>query len=72
MISLGIVAIGLALINTIAMNIVLILTPKQFGGVVIGIVQVFTFTGMAIGQWLVVYIYRAIKWLFVMKNKNVH
>jgi Na+/melibiose symporter-like transporter len=49
MISLGIVAIGLALINTIAMNIVLLLTPKQFGGIVIGIVQVFTFTGMAIG-----------------------
>ena len=49
MISLGIVAIGLALINTIAMNIVLLLTPKQFGGVVIGIVQVFTFSGMAIG-----------------------
>jgi MFS family permease len=49
MISLGVVAIGLALINTIAMNIVLLLTPKQFGGVVIGIVQVFTFTGMAIG-----------------------
>jgi MFS family permease len=49
MTSLGIVAIGLALINTIAMNIVLLLTPKQFGGVVIGIIQVFTFTGMAIG-----------------------
>ena len=49
MISLGVIAIGLALINTIAMNIVLLLTPKQFGGIVIGIVQVFTFTGMAIG-----------------------
>ena len=49
MISLGIIAFGLALINTIAMNIVLLLTPKQFGGIVIGIVQVFTFTGMAIG-----------------------
>lgn len=31
------------------MNIVLLLTPKQFGGIVIGILQVFTFTGMAIG-----------------------
>lgn len=49
MISLGIIASGLALINTIAMNIVLLLTPKQFGGIVIGIVQVFIFTGMAIG-----------------------
>lgn len=49
MTSLGIVAVGLALINTIAMNIVLLLTPKKFGGVVIGIIQVFTFTGMAIG-----------------------
>jgi hypothetical protein len=26
----------------------LLLTPKQFGGVVIGVVQVFTFTGMAL------------------------
>lgn len=49
MISLGIISIGLALINTIAMNMILLLTPKQFGGVVIGIVQVFMFTGMAIG-----------------------
>ena len=49
MLSLGIIAFGLALLNTIAMNIVLLLTPKQFGGIVIGIVQVFIFTGMAIG-----------------------
>ena len=49
MISLGIISVGLALINTIAMNMILLLTPKQFGGVVIGIVQVFMFTGMAIG-----------------------
>jgi MFS family permease len=49
MISLGIIAFGLALLNTIAMKIVLLLTPKQFGGIVIGIAQVFTFTGMAIG-----------------------
>ncbi len=46
---MGIVSIGLALINTIAMNIILLSTPKQFGGVVVGIVQVFTFTGMAMG-----------------------
>jgi hypothetical protein len=26
----------------------LLLTPKQFGGVVIGVIQIFTFTGMAI------------------------
>ena len=51
-INLGIISIGLALINTIAMNIILILTPKQFGGIVVGIVQVFTFTGMAIGPVL--------------------
>ncbi len=50
-INLGIISIGLALINTIAMNIILILTPKQFGGVVVGIVQVFIFTGMAIGRF---------------------
>ena len=37
------------MINTIAMNIILLLTLKQFGGVVIGVVQVFTFTGMALG-----------------------
>ena len=49
MLSLAIIAFGLALLNTIAMNIVLLLTPKQFGGIVIGIVQVFIFTGMAIG-----------------------
>ncbi len=48
-IKLGIISTGLALINTIAMNIILLLTPKQFGGVVVGIVQVFTFTGMAVG-----------------------
>ncbi|MEJ7641890.1 MAG: MFS transporter [Candidatus Nitrosocosmicus sp.] len=48
-INLGIISTGLALINTIAMNIILLLTPKQFGGVVVGIVQVFTFTGMALG-----------------------
>jgi MFS family permease len=46
---LGIVSIGLALINTIAMNITLLSTPKQFGGVMVVIVQVFTFTGMAMG-----------------------
>jgi hypothetical protein len=48
-INLGIISTRLALINTIAMSISLLLTPKQFGGVVVGIVQVFTFTGMAIG-----------------------
>ena len=47
--NLAIISIGLALINTIGMSIILLLTPKQFGGVVVGIVQVFTFTGMAIG-----------------------
>jgi MFS family permease len=45
----GIISIGLALINAIAMNITLLLTPKQFGGVVVGIDQVFTFIGMAVG-----------------------
>ena len=48
--NLAIISIGLALINTIGMSIRLLLTPKQFGGVVVGIVQVFTFTGMAIGS----------------------
>jgi hypothetical protein len=48
-INLGNISTGLALINTIAMNITLPLTLKQFGGVVVGMVQFFTFTGMAIG-----------------------
>ncbi len=48
-INLAIISIGLSLINTIAMNIILLLTPKHIVGIVVGIVQVFTFTGMAIG-----------------------
>ncbi|MDQ6723170.1 MAG: MFS transporter, partial [Thermoproteota archaeon] len=48
-INLAIISIGLSLINTIAMNMILLLTPNHFGGIVVGIVQVFTFTGMAIG-----------------------
>jgi hypothetical protein len=71
MISLGIISVGLALINTIAMNMILLLTPKQFGGVVIGIVQVFMFTGMAIGPVTSSLYLQSYQTLFVM-NKNVH
>jgi MFS family permease len=46
---LGIISTGFALIYTIAMNILLLSTPKQFGGVVVGTAQVFTFTGISIG-----------------------
>jgi hypothetical protein len=48
-VNLGVISVGLTLINTVAMNIILLLT-QQFGGVVIGVVQVFTFTGMALGS----------------------
>ena len=48
-VNLGVISVWLIFINTIAMNIILFLTPKQFGGVVIGVVKVFTFTGMALG-----------------------
>jgi hypothetical protein len=51
-VNLEVISVGLIFINTIAMNIILLLTPKQFGEVVIGVVQVFTFTGMAIGPVL--------------------
>jgi len=47
--NLTIIAMGLAILNTIAMNVILLNTPKQFVGVVVGVVQVFTFTGMALG-----------------------
>jgi hypothetical protein len=33
---LGVISIGLALTNAVAMNMILLLTPKQFGGVVVG------------------------------------
>ena len=46
---MGIISIGLALINTVAMNIILFLTPKQYGAVVVETAQVFSFTGLAIG-----------------------
>ncbi|KAA2283124.1 MFS transporter [Candidatus Nitrosocosmicus sp. SS] len=46
--NLTIIATGLAMINTIAMNVILLITPKNFGGVVVGVVQVFIFTGMAL------------------------
>lgn len=48
-ISLAIVSSGLALLNTIGMNIIMLSTPRQFGGITIGIVQVFAFIGMSIG-----------------------
>jgi MFS family permease len=48
-VSLAIVSTGLALLNTIGMNIVMLSTPKQFGGITIGIVQVLMFIGMSIG-----------------------
>ena len=53
-VNLGVISVGLTLINTIAMNIILLLTPKQFGGVLNGVVQVFTFTGMALGPVIIV------------------
>ena len=48
-VSLSIISTGLALLNTIGMNIVMLSTPKQFGGVTIAMVQVLTFIGMSIG-----------------------
>ena len=48
-VSLAIVSTGLALLNTIGMNIVMLSTPKQFGGITIGMVQVLMFIGMSIG-----------------------
>ena len=48
-ISLAIVSTGLALLNTIGMNIVMLSTPRQFGGTIIGMVQVLMFSGMSIG-----------------------
>jgi Na+/melibiose symporter-like transporter len=48
-VSLAIVSSGLALLNTVGMNIVMLSTPKQFGGITIGMVQVLVFIGMAIG-----------------------
>ncbi len=47
--NLTVIATGLAMLNTIAMNVILLIIPKQYGGVIVGIVQVFTFTGMALG-----------------------
>ena len=47
--NLSLVAVGLALIDTIAFSIIMISTPKQFGGVSIGMVQVLLFGGMSIG-----------------------
>jgi MFS family permease len=38
-ISLAIVSTGLALLNTIGMNIVMLSTPRQFGGTIIGMVR---------------------------------
>jgi hypothetical protein len=46
---LALVAIGLVLIDTIAFSVIMISTPKQFGGVSIGMVQVLLFGGMSIG-----------------------
>ena len=48
-VSPAIVSTGLALLNTIGMNIVMLSTPKQFGGITIAMVQVLTFIGMSIG-----------------------
>lgn len=48
-VSLAIVSTGLALLNTIGMNIVMLSTPKHFAGVSIAMVQVLTFIGMSIG-----------------------
>lgn len=48
-VTLAIVSTGLALLNTIGMNIVMLSTPKQFGGITIGMVQVLMFIGMSIG-----------------------
>lgn len=48
-VSLAIISTGLALLNTIGMNIVMLSTPKQFGGITIGMVQVLMFIGMSIG-----------------------
>lgn len=47
--NLTVIATGLAMLNTIAMNVILLITPKNIGGVVVGVVQVFIFTGMALG-----------------------
>ena len=47
--NLSLVAVGLALIDTIAFSIIMISTPKQFGGISIGMVQVLLFGGMSIG-----------------------
>jgi MFS family permease len=48
-ITLTIVSSGLALLNTVGMNIVMLSTPKRFGGVTIGMVQVLMFVGMSTG-----------------------
>ena len=48
-ITLTIVSSGLALLNTVGMNIVMLSTPKRFGGVTIGMVQVLMFIGMSTG-----------------------
>jgi MFS family permease len=48
-ITLTIVSSGLALLNTVGMNIVMLSTPKRFGGVIIGMVQVLMFAGMSTG-----------------------
>jgi MFS family permease len=69
-INLAIISIGLSLINTIAMNIILLLTPKHFGGVVVGIVQVFTFTGMAIGP-VISALYMQIYQIRIINNLQV-
>jgi MFS family permease len=48
-ITLTIVSSGLALLNTVGMSIVMLSTPKRFGGVIIGMVQVLMFAGMSTG-----------------------
>jgi MFS family permease len=69
-INLALISIGLSLINTIGMNIILLLTPKHFGGVIIGIVQVFTFTGMAIGP-VISALYMQIYQVNILNNLKV-
>lgn len=47
--NLSLLAAGLVLIDTIAFSTIMITTPKEFGGVSIGMVQVLLFGGMSIG-----------------------
>jgi hypothetical protein len=46
---LVIILTDFALLNTIAINILLLVTPKKLGGVVLGVVQLFIFTRMTLG-----------------------